>query len=711
VIKQKNLFSFQNYFLPRTGLREVGQTAAALLLWAGATLAKADTALVFNEISYHPATNEAAMQWIEFYNQMAVDLDVSNWKVSGDVAFTFPNPTRIPGRSYVVLARDPTQLQSVTGLSSNVFGPFTGALKNGGGSLSLNNNSGRLMDRIKFGADGPWPVKADGGGATLAKIDRDWSSAPASNWTASQAMGGTPGAENSVASNQPFTVAFNEISGTTNSVFWFELMNYGSNPVSLGNWILGHVGATNEDYIFASNVTLNPGAFLVLSNNVLGFTNLAAGDKLFLFGTNRSAVYDSAVLQTGLRARSPDGTGNWLVPNVATAGASNSFAFRSELVINEVMYNHAAFPVADSNSLPQDNPEEWIEIYNRSAQPVDLSGWKMGGAIGYTFAAGKTIAPGAYLVVARDAAVLRVSYPNIDIVGDFSGRLGSDEQIVLMDPLGNPANEVHYYDGGAWPEAAAGGGSSLELRNPASDNSRPEAWAASRESGKSSWQTVTYRMVAQASATPNPDNVWRDFVLGLLGDGECWVDDLSVIQSPASNPVQLVANGDFENGPSSWRLLGNHRNSSLEIDPENPSSHVLHLVATGAQEHMHNHIETTLARQVTNGVLYEISFRARWITGNPLLNTRLYFNRVAQTTRLSVPPLNGTPGAVNSMFETNIGPTFSQFQHQPVVPPGSLPVTVSVRVQDPQGVTSCTLWWSLNGGLWSPSSMTLSNDV
>ena len=49
-------------------------------------------------------------------------------------------------------------------------------------------------------------------------------------------------------------------------------------------------------------------------------------------------------------------------------------------------------------------------------------------------------------------------------------------------------------------------------------------------------------------------------------------------------------------------------------------------------------VPATLANgaSVVNGQTYEISFRARWITGNNLLNTRLYFNRVARTTALPV---------------------------------------------------------------------------
>jgi len=671
----------------------------------------ADAALVFNEIMYHPPTDEAGLEWIEFYNQLAVAVDVSGWRVGGDTDFVFPAGSRVAGRSYVVLARDPARLSAVTGLASNVFGPFVSPLNNQGGTLALFNHSGRLMDQVTFGTTGDWPVTPDGAGPSLAKVDCDWGSAAAANWRASQQNGGTPGAENFAAFVPPVTVGFNEVVGTTNAAFWVELMNYGTNAVSLGNCILHHDGVTNTDYLFPPIVTLNAGSLLVLSNSTLGFIAPAPGEKLFLFAPGQTNIYDGFVLKKTTRARFPDGTGTWLVPNVPTPGASNSFAFHTGLVINEIMYNHQDFPAAATNGLPSGNPEEWLEIYNRSASPVDLTGWTLAGGISYAFGTGKTLAPGGYLVVARDAATLRANYPAIDVVGNYSGRLGSDDTVILNDPLGNPANQVHYYGSGHWPEAASGDGSSLELRDPQADNRAAEAWAASRESGKSAWQIYTYRMVAQPSATPAPDNQWHDFVLGLLSAGECWVDDLSVIQSPTNNPVQLIANGGFENGLTGWRVLGNHRLSVVEVDPANAGNHVLHVIASGPQEHMHNHIEATLARTVTNGLLYEISFRARWLTGNPLLNTRLYFNRVARTTALPVPQLNGTPGTVNSCFTSNAGPTFALFQHQPVVPRASQPVTVFVQARDPQGVGAVSVGWSVNGGAWASAPMTLTNGV
>jgi hypothetical protein len=336
---------------------------------------------------------------------------------------------------------------------------------------------------------------------------------------------------------------------------------------------------------------------------------------------------------------------------------------------------------------------------------VNLTGWKLDGGITYSFAAGKTLAAGAYLLVAKDSATLRLTYPAIDIVGDFNHKLsGNSDTVILTDAAGNPANKVRYFGDGRWPIFASGGGSSLELRDPYADNSRPQAWAASDESRKSTWQTYTYRGVAQ---TLNAPEQWNDFIFGLLGEGECLVDDISVVQSPTNSPVQFIANGNFESGLTGWRILGNHSHSRVEVDPDNAANHVMHLITTGPQEHMHNHIEATYTagRTVANGQTYEISFRARWLAGNNLLNTRLYFNRVAKTTTLPVPMLEGTPGGRNSRYATNIGPTFSQFQHNAVVPQPNTPVTVSVVAQDPQGVSACEVWWSANSAALSHATM------
>src|SRR5438874_1281307 len=108
--------------------------AIALLLSTSAALA--DSVVVFNEIMYHPATNEPALEWLELYDQNSVDVDLSGWRVAGGVDYVFPQGTVIHGGDYLVVAISPATLAAMTG-RTNVFGPFSGRLSNSGEKLEL----------------------------------------------------------------------------------------------------------------------------------------------------------------------------------------------------------------------------------------------------------------------------------------------------------------------------------------------------------------------------------------------------------------------------------------------------------------------------------------------------------------------------------------------------------------------------------------------
>jgi len=156
----------------------------------------ADSTVVFNEIMYHPAEDaDATGEWMEFYNQMAVDMDISGWSIKGGLEYDFPADTIIPGRSYFVVAISPASLQAASGYSG-AFGPFDGQLSNSGEVLRLVSHNGRIMDELVYSDGGDWPVAPDGGGVSLAKIDRDFGSARARSWTFSAEVGGTVGTEN-----------------------------------------------------------------------------------------------------------------------------------------------------------------------------------------------------------------------------------------------------------------------------------------------------------------------------------------------------------------------------------------------------------------------------------------------------------------------------------------------------------------------------------
>ena len=347
----------------------------------------------------------------------------------------------------------------------------------------------------------------------------------------------------------------------------------------------------------------------------------------------------------------------------------------------------------------------WVEIANRSAAPVNLTGWDFSNGINFNFAANTILAPGEHACVVKDAALFAAAYPTARRLGAFTGSLsGTTDHLALRDANKNPVDDVRYYDNGQWPGFADGGGSSMELRDLHADNDNGSSWAASDESSHTAWKTYTYS--GTAAGSNGPDGQWAEFNMGLLAAGELWLDDVSVIENPAGAATQKLTDTGF-NDAAAWRLRGNHRHGGIISEPGNAANKILRLVATGPTEHMHNQVETTLTSAITNGAEYQISFRARWVTGSNQLHTRLYFNRLARVNVIDRPADPGTPSAPNSTAIVNAGPTYSALKHAPAVPAVSQAITVSALASDPDNVASMSLLYSVNGAAFVSAPMAL----
>ena len=140
-----------------------------------------DSTVVFNEIMYHPAGASQSLEFIELYNQMAVDVDVSGWRFTNGVEFTFAEGTKVPGRGYAVIAKDPAALFAATGVTA--LGAYGGELSNSGEQLALSDRNSREMDVLTYSDGDRWPVAPDGTGVSLAKINKDGASAAVENWS------------------------------------------------------------------------------------------------------------------------------------------------------------------------------------------------------------------------------------------------------------------------------------------------------------------------------------------------------------------------------------------------------------------------------------------------------------------------------------------------------------------------------------------------
>ncbi len=180
--------------------------------------------VVISEIMYHPYHDNAHTQpeptsreFIEIYNRGIMSVNLTGWRFSDGVDFTFPARTLDPNQYLVVAANVGAFLQAYPGVDSNrVVGPWTGRLSNSGEDVDLDDETGLRMDSVHYYDEGDWSYRElgpsdeghrgwqwndnhDGGGSSLELIDPFLSNNYGQNWAASTVVGGTPGRSNSVA--------------------------------------------------------------------------------------------------------------------------------------------------------------------------------------------------------------------------------------------------------------------------------------------------------------------------------------------------------------------------------------------------------------------------------------------------------------------------------------------------------------------------------
>ncbi len=167
------------------------------------------------------------------------------------------------------------------------------------------------------------------------------------------------------------------------------------------------------------------------------------------------------------------------------------------VAISEIMYH---LPMSDMLD-PERTDEEFIELFNRGLEPVNLNGWRISAGIDFTFPE-VAIEPNDYLVVAANTAAFSAKHDRVtNVVGDWQGRLSnSSESIELVDDRGTLVDRVHYADEGDWARRTrgpddlghqgwvwhadhAGTGMSLELINLAMPNEHGQNWSSSLEAG------------------------------------------------------------------------------------------------------------------------------------------------------------------------------------------------------------------------------------
>jgi len=175
------------------------------ILWA----AQPGMALVISEIMYHPVEDDGTpdgnetLEFIELYNNRAVFEDLSDYAFTEGINYTFPPGTILPGKEYLVVAKNPDALKShYTDVPEyKIFGPFgknkkgtkQTAFNNDGERIDLSNRNEEVIISFRYNDTWPWSNCPDGTGHSLILAKRGGDPEEATTWAPSTLIGGTPG--------------------------------------------------------------------------------------------------------------------------------------------------------------------------------------------------------------------------------------------------------------------------------------------------------------------------------------------------------------------------------------------------------------------------------------------------------------------------------------------------------------------------------------
>src|SRR2546422_1497981 len=189
----------------------------ALLCFVLATASSLYGQPVINEIMYHPASTNILEDFIEIYNPGTNAVDLTGWKLSKGVNFSFPSNTVLAARGYLVVAADARTFTNKYPTVNNFVAGWTGKLSRNAEEIQIEDNNGQTVNDVSFASEGDWAIRRlgapdgygkvgwewfaehDGYGKTLELINPALPNNFGQNWGSSTVVNATPGRANSIA--------------------------------------------------------------------------------------------------------------------------------------------------------------------------------------------------------------------------------------------------------------------------------------------------------------------------------------------------------------------------------------------------------------------------------------------------------------------------------------------------------------------------------
>lgn len=369
-------------------------------------------AVVINEIMYAPSTGEP--EWVEIYNRSSTSYLIKDWKIS-DASSSSTITTEsiyIRPEEYIVIAST-GDIENFYDIESRLIISGLPALNNTGDKVALSDFNSDVVDSLTY-----LPSWGGASGKSLERINFDKPSTDSTNWGNSiSPFNATPGSINSIT-QKTHDIGIENVSFAPSPAvdgdditISVSTKNFGLQSAS--NYLINFYWDQNQDSVAQTNEriegesqSLAPGDSGIVQ---FQFLNVTEGKYYFIFKVNYGD--DEYEFNNTYYA-------------VLTVGGK-PLPYNS-IVINEIMYT------------PQDDEPEWIELFNRSDNTVNIKRWHISDATASVTITNDDliIDPNSFLVIADNENISDYYDFSIPFISANLPALNNDgDTIILSDSL------------------------------------------------------------------------------------------------------------------------------------------------------------------------------------------------------------------------------------------------------------------------------------
>ena len=519
------------------------------------------TLLKLNEIMFYPSSGNN--EFIELYNASTTEsIDLDGYKIkyyssSPDIIQDAGEGTILNPQSYAVLLEG--DYDFISGIYNDLIPGDALIIKisdNSFGSTGMSNTSDRpiwlfspdddTLDVYFYSADNSQTHSDE-------KISWEADSSQA-NWANSIASNGTPGFINSV-SERAFDLAvgsihiFPAIPVTGDDIhISTTIKNAGEN--SADNFTVSIYNDINLDSIPAGNEQIYSEDFF----------NLFPGDSVSAVTIIPSAAqgFYNIIVRVWF-AVDEDTSNNTVCKNFTVYPPGTGY---NDAVINEIMY------------APSTGEPEWLEIYNRTSESINLKGWMFSdNSTTKTITNDNIFLPAdSFIVLTKDSSILNYySVPSEIIKFNLPALNNTGDAVVIKDSLGLLIDSLQYSPD--W--GGNSGGKSLERISVSLPSTLQTSWSTSESIFKATPGSINSVTQKENDLTVSSFKTTEGF--GIIGEAvqfEIFIKNAGLNPSPVST-ISLYCDVNVDSIPQFSELV-----SALNVSPLLPGDTALIYTST-----------------------------------------------------------------------------------------------------------------------------------